>query len=129
MTEQKTPVQGDRLYAKRNIGPEGTPIYARAGEQVEFLGQEEVATSFGMATYYRVRTESGVVVMVSSDILVESFPSVEDRIVAAFQEGYSRGHTRGLNQGRLYGGDDQYWLVIQTERNNYRRELRDESDC
>lgn len=129
MTEPKTPVQGDRLYVKRNVGPEGAPVYARAGEQVEFLGQEEAATTFGMATYYRVRTDNGVVILISPDALAETLPTVEERIVAAFQEGYSRGHTRGLNQGRLYGGDDQYSLVIQTERNNFRRELRDESDC
>lgn len=56
--------------------------------------------------------------------------TIEERIQEAFREGYSQGHSRGLTCGKLYGGDDQYGLIIQVATREYIRGLRgeDESD-
>ena len=129
---------GTVARAARNIGnPRLTLPYIYAGEEVTVMGHTKLCGEEPSwePNGYIVRNREGLqVVATREDITLEPVPpakTLEEHIAAAFREGYSQGHSRGLTCGKLYGGDDQYIVIIQVATRDYLRGLRgeDESDC
>lgn len=129
---------GTVARAARNIGnPRLTLPYIYVGEEVTIMGHTKLSgeKAFWELNGYIIRNREGLYVVASQkDITLEPVlpaKTLEEHIAAAFREGYSQGHSRGLTCGKLYGGDDQYIVVIQVATRDYLRELRgeDESDC
>ena len=108
--------------------------YIYAGEEVTIMGHVKVQGEElpWEPNGYIIRNANGLqVVVTQEDVTLGSVPppkTVEQRVAEAFREGYSQGHSRGLTCGRLYGGDDQYIVVIQVATREYLRELRGEND-
>lgn len=129
---------GTVARAARNIGdPLLTLPYIYAGEEVTVMGHPKVygEEPSWEPNGYIVRNREGLqVVATREDITLEPVPpakTLEEHITAAFREGYSQGHSRGLTCGKLYGGDDQYIVIIQVATRDYVRGLggENESDC
>ena len=129
---------GTVARAARNIGdPLLTLPYIYAGEEVTVMGHPKVygEEPSWEPNGYIVRNREGLqVVATREDITLEPVPpakTLEEHIAAAFKEGYSRGHSRGLVCGKLYGCDEQYIVVVPEVTRAYLLELRgeDESDC
>lgn len=129
---------GTVARAARNIGdPRLTLPYIYAGEEVTVMSHPRVQGEElpWEPNGYIVRNREGLqVVATRADITLEPVlpaKTLEEHIAAAFREGYSQGHSRGLTCGKLYGGDDQYIVIIQVATRDYVRGLRgeDESDC
>lgn len=129
---------GTVARAARNIGdPRNYLPYIYAGEEVTVMGHPMVKIDEHPWKHegYLVRNQNGLYVAARlEDITLDPVPppkSIEQMVREAFQEGYSQGHSRGLTCGKLYGGDDQYVVIIQVATRDYVRGLRgeDESDC
>lgn len=129
---------GTVARAARNIGnPRLTLPYIYAGEEVTVMGHTKLCgeEAFWEPNGYIIRNREGLYVVASlKDLTLEPVlpaKTLEEHIAAAFREGYSQGHSRGLTCGKLYGGDDQYIVIIQVATRDYLRGLRgeDESDC
>lgn len=126
---------GTVVRAARNIGDSRRSLpYIYAGEEVTIVSHPMVSSydSPWRSLGYLLRNADGLCVAAQSeDVTLEDVPppkTVEQRVAEAFREGYSQGHSRGLTCGRLYGGDDQYIVIIQVATRDYIRGLRGEDE-
>lgn len=122
--------QGTSAYAKHSIWMETHPNRPKILSENERVYIQGTLVRENKPAYY-VKNNAGMELIVLEEALskIPHYPvDIKVALQKAFKAGYSRGHSRGLNCGRLYKEDTNYRASEHHETIAYLQEIDDESN-